>query len=350
MRFMQRPSATAAVVCLVAFAPGHRPSAAHDVPPVRVEANRVSMGCVYSIVAYGRRADDVKGILEDALDEVDRIDRLASNYRSDSALSQVNRQARRGLARVDPELFEIIAEAMTYAADSAGAFDITVGPLVKAWGFYDGDGHVPDPHDLARVRRDVGYAHVALDAAQHTIAFDRSGVEIDLGGIAKGYAVDRVVRILASRGITAALVSAGGSTVYALGTAPGALAWDVAVQDPLDRRKVALTLPLKDRALSVSGVSERSFEADGVQVSHLVDPRTGRPVQGVLTVAVIAGSGTVSDALGTALFVEGAGRARRLPRSHPGSEAYFFLPGPRRSLKTVHLGPDVSALSAGADR
>ena len=302
-----------------------------------MEASRVSMGCVYAIVAYGARAEEVKGILEGALDEVDRIDRLASNYRPDSALSEVNRRAPHGAVHVEPELFEILSDATAYAAESGGAFDVTVGPLVKAWGLFDGDGRVPAPQELARVRRDVGYTHLVLDAAQQTVAFDRPRVEIDLGGIAKGYAVDRVVRLLSTRGVRAALVSAGGSTIYGLGAEPGTSAWEVEVQDPLDRRKVALRLPLKDRALSVSGASERFFEAGGVRYSHIMDPQSGRPVQGVLTVAVLAESGTASDALGTALFVAGTVRGRRMLERHPGSEAIFLLPAAGQTWRSIHV-------------
>src|SRR3954468_5983522 len=140
MRLAHTRTAAALVVALIA-APGHRSSAAQQSRLVRVEASRVSMGCVYAIVAYGARAEEVKGILEDALDEVDRIDHLASNYRPDSGLSQVNRQAWHRAVHVEPDLFEILSEAMTYAAESGGAFDITVGPLLKAWGFFEGDGH-----------------------------------------------------------------------------------------------------------------------------------------------------------------------------------------------------------------
>ena len=123
--------------------------------------------------------------------------------------------------KVDAELFDFIAEAMRYQRESGGAFDITVGPLMKAWGFFRGEGHVPADDELADARLQVGGAHVVLNADDKTIAFDRPGVELDLGGIAKGYAVDRVVALLRTRQIAAALISAGGSTIYGLGAPPG---------------------------------------------------------------------------------------------------------------------------------
>src|SRR5262245_43912748 len=231
----------------------------------RHEANRLSMACVYAIEAYGSDAEILPRVLNEALDEVDRIDRLMSHYKADSAISRINREAAQHPVAVEPELFDFIADAMRYNRDSDGAFDITVGPLMKAWGFFRGDGHLPSENELAAARRHVGGTHVILDPAVGTISFDEIGVELDLGGIGKGYAVDRVVQLLTRRQIAAALVSAGGSTIYGLGAPPARDGWDVMIQDPIDPSKVALTVKLKDRALSVAGSSEKSFEAGGVR-------------------------------------------------------------------------------------
>ena len=294
-------------------------------PPLhRHEATRLSMGCVYAIVVYGRDAAALARITEEALDEVDRIDRLMSHYRPESPLSRVNREAAQHPVTVDPELFDFIAGAMRYNRESDGAFDITVGPLMKAWGFFRGEGRMPSDDELAAARRSVGASHVRLNAADRTIAFDRPGVELDLGGIAKGYAVDRAVALLQQRGVSAALVSAGGSTIYALGAPPGRDGWDVEIQDPADARRVARTVTLRNRALSVAGSSEKSFESEGVTYSHIMDPRTGRPVRGLLSVAVLAGTGTAGDALDNAFFVLGRERSQPYLASLPGTEAIFF--------------------------
>jgi len=311
--------------------------AAHVQPPHlhRYEASRMSMACEYAIEAYGRDADALPRIVDEAFDEVDRIDRLMSHYKANSPLSRINREAAQHPVAVEAELFDFIVDAMRYHRDSDGAFDITVGPLMKAWGFFQGEGRVPSENELAAARRHVGGVHVTLNPISKTIGFDEPGVELDLGGIAKGYAVDRVVGLLRRRQIAAALISAGGSTIYGLGAPPGADGWEVKLQDPIDPRRIAFAIGLKDRALSVAGSSEKAFEAGGVRYSHIMDPRTGRPVQGVLSVAVLASSGTAGDALDNAFFVLGPERSRAYVNRLQGTEAIFFLPDASRGWTVV---------------
>jgi thiamine biosynthesis lipoprotein len=292
----------------------------------RHESTRMSMACLYAIEAHGPATVDLPAAADAALDEVDRLDRLMSHYKADSPLSAINRDAASQPVRPPPELFDFIAESLRYSRLSQGAFDITVGPLMKAWGFFRGDGRVPSPGQLAAARQLVGARHVRLDPAAGTVAFDAPGVELDLGGIAKGYAVDRAVSILRARGVTSALVSAGGSTVYGLGAPPGREGWEVEVQDPLDVRRSATVVRLRDRAVSIAGRSEKWFEVDGVRYAHIMDPRAGGPVQGMLTVAVLSDSGTAGDALDDALFVLGPAASGALLKAVPGTAALFFIP------------------------
>jgi thiamine biosynthesis lipoprotein len=297
----------------------------------------MSMACAYTIVAYGRDPQALARDMEAAFDEVDRIDRLMSHYKADSPLSRLNREAAERPVAVDPELFDFIAECLRYSRESDGAFDVTVGPLMKAWGFFRGGGRVPTDVELLEVRDRVGYRHVQLDAAARTVRFDRPGVELDMGGIGKGYAVDRAVDLLRRNGIEAALVSAGGSTLFALGAPPGLEGWDVGIQDPRDARTIALKLRLRDRALSVSGSAEKWFESGGTRYSHIMDPRTARPVPNVLSVAVLTGSGTAGDALDNAFFVEGVERTREHLKRLPATEVVFFLPKATSGWRTVRL-------------
>ena len=293
------------------------------------------MACVYTIEVYGSDPASLPRIVAEAFDEVDRIDRLMSHYKPDSPLSRVNRDAARHPVAVDAELFDFISDALRYGRDSDGAFDITVGPLMKAWGFFGGDGRMPSPADLTAAGRRVGAAHVGLNAADKSISFDAPGVELDLGGIAKGYAVDRVAGILSARGISAGLISAGGSTIYALGAPPGRDGWDVTIQDPIDARKIARTISLKDRALSVAGSSEKAFEYEGRRYSHIMDPRTGTPIEGVLSVIVLARTGTAGDALDNAFFVLGPAGGQTYLSKWPGTDVLFFLPAPHGSWTAV---------------
>ena len=294
------------------------------------------MACLYAIEVYGSDADALPGLVEQAFDEVDRIDRLMSHYKADSPLSHINREAARGPVAVEAELLDFIADALRYTRESQGALDITVGPLMKVWGFFRGEGRLPSDAELTAARRHVGLEHVVLNREDRTIRFDEDGVELDLGGIAKGYAVDRAVRFLRERHVTAALVSAGGSTIYGLGAPPGHEAWTVSLQDPIDSRKTARVVQLRDRALSVAGSSGKSFESGGVRYSHIMDPRTGRPVQGVLSVAVLTDSGTAGDALDDAFFVLGPARSRKYLMQLSSTEVLFFLPDGSRRWTVVH--------------
>jgi thiamine biosynthesis lipoprotein len=301
-----------------------------------LQGSRMSMACLYTIDAYAADADRLRVTLERALDEVDRIDRLMSHYKPESPLSRINREAARAPVSVEPELFDFIAESIQYSRNSDGAFDITVGPLMKAWGFFRGEGHLASDREIEDARSVVGWQHVILDPGHHTIHFDRPGVELDLGGIAKGYAVDRVVKVLKAGNVAAALVSAGGSTIYGLGAPPDRTAWTISIQDPVDSRKVARDVELKDRALSVAGSSEKSFEVDGVRYSHIMDPRAARPVQGVLSVAVMTTTGTEGDALDDAFFVLGAARTREYLQRLREVEMFFFLPDGQKGWTMIH--------------
>ncbi len=303
----------------------------------RYEESRVSMGCVYTIVAYGHDLEPLREAAAAALDEVDRIDRLMSHYKTDSELSRVNREAAERPIEIDPELYDFIAECLRYSRESDGAFDITVGSLMKAWGFFRGEGRMPTEAELTEARNRVGYQHVILNQKDRTIFFDKAGVELDLGGIAKGYAVDRAVTVLKRHGVRSALVSSGGSTIFGLGAPPGKTAWSIEIQDPVERDRVATTVRLKDQSLSVSGSNEKFFELDGVRYSHLMDPRSGRPVQGMLSVAVITSDGTSGDALDNVFYTLGVERSGARLKKFPASEVFFFLPESGKRWKMVHI-------------
>ncbi len=305
---------------------------------IRYEDSRVSMACTYAIAVYGEDEQQLQKIVSEAFDEVDRIDRLMSHYKKESPLSLINSEAAAEQpVKTDPELFSFLVECQKYSRISAGAFDITVGPLMKSWGFFRGEGRMPADAELRKVRQKIGYQKLKLDEKNRTVEFLRAGMELDLGGIAKGYAVDRVVKILKKHQITKALISAGGSTIYALGAPPEKPAWEVQIQDPLDARKIALTVLLKNQALSISGSAEKFFELDGKRYSHIMNPRTGKPVMNMLSVAVITKTGTAGDALDNIFYVAGVQKSRMYLRQFPSTEIFFFLPDAPKKYRLIKL-------------
>ncbi len=188
---------------------------------VRFEASHESMGTIFTIAAYGRDRAFLSEVVEQAFEEVDRIDEQMSNYKQESELSAINREAASHPVVVEPRLFHLLEISLGRSKETGGAFDITVGPLMKAWGFFRGRGRLPSQAEIGQILKGVGYQHIKLDPEHRTIRFDVKGVEIDLGGIAKGYAVDRAADVLRANGITTALVSSGMSSIYALGSPPG---------------------------------------------------------------------------------------------------------------------------------
>jgi thiamine biosynthesis lipoprotein len=293
---------------------------------VRYEASHESMGTVFTVAAYGRDRTFLSEVVEQVFEEVDRLDEQMSNYKPESELSAINREAASHPVVVEPGLFHLLEISVYRSQQTDGAFDITVGPLMKLWGFFRGRGRLPTQAEIAQVLERVGYQHLKLGAKRRTIRFDEPGVEIDLGGIAKGYAVDRAVDILRSNGITSALVSSGTSSIYALGSPPGAHGWKITLRDPYDSRKPADVVHLQNYSLSTSGSYERFFEIGGKNYCHIMNPHTGWPVQGMLSAAVLAATGTDTDGRSAGCFVMGVERTRKYLATNPNIAVIFYLP------------------------
>jgi len=255
---------------------------------LRVENSLDAMGTTYTVVAYGPDQNVLIAATEQAFEEVRRIDRMLSNYRPDSELSQVNRLAAQRPVAVGPEVFQLLAGCVEYGRLSQGAFDITVGPLMKLWGFYKGSGRLPHRAEIRGALGRVGYKNILLDRSAQTVRFTRPGIELDPGGVGKGYAVDRMVAVLREHGLNSALVTAGGSSIYALGAPPGEQGWKVKIRNPKKPAETIDELTLRDLSMSTSGNYEKFFRAQGKLYSHIMDPRTGYPAQGVLSVSVIS--------------------------------------------------------------
>lgn len=273
---------------------------------------RPAMGTTFEIYLYAPDAARAAALFEAAFEEIERVEAALSNYRASSELSRINARAGAGPVVTDPEVFALLERALAFSRLSGGAFDITVGRLMKAWGFFRGAGRYPSDEELQRALAETGWRRVRLDARARTVRFLSPGLELDPGGIGKGYALDRVAELLRGAGVTAALINSGSSSIYALGAPPGKAGWTVRVPDPLERALTLSTVVLKDSSLSTSGSYEKFFRLGGRVYCHIMDPRTGRPVRGVLQATVIAPLGADSDALSTAVFVLGPARAPRL--------------------------------------
>jgi thiamine biosynthesis lipoprotein len=248
---------------------------------------------------------------------------------------------------VTPWLFGVLEDSLRYSDETNGAFDITIGPLMKSWGFFRGWGRLPSPPELAEVLKRIGYWHIKLDPATQTVGFDEPGIELDLGAIGKGYAVDRAVDILRAEGIARALVSSGTSSIYALGSPPGEQGWEIAVCHPLDRRKVARSLRLQNLAISVSGEYEKSFELGGRIYAHILDPRSGIPVEDMLMTVAISRSSAETDAMSTSFFVAGVERSRIWLERHPDLTAILFIPiRSEHTVEQIVLNSSVTRLAA----
>jgi thiamine biosynthesis lipoprotein len=281
--------------------------AAADQPELlRLEESGDAMGATYSIVLYGYDRVQMEAAVDAAFEEVRRLDEMLSNYRADSEWSEVNRHAAEKPVKLSPELFQVLSDCVAYSRESEGAFDVSVGPLMKVWGFYKGTGHLPHKAEVAAALPKVGYRHMRLDEKAGTVWFDRSGVELDPGGIGKGYAVDRMVDVLKKQGFQIALVAGSDSSIYGMGAPPTEpKGWRVEIKDPRHPRKMADEVFLKNMSLSTSGSYEKFFRADGRIYAHIMDPRTGYPAQGSLSVSVVAPRTIDSEVWAKPYFVNG---------------------------------------------
>lgn len=284
-----------------------------------------AMGTVFTIELNVPDQATAEQEMDLAFEEIDRLEALLSNYRPSSELSHISREAGSTPVVTDPETFRFLDRSLYWSRVSNGAFDITVGPLLRAWGFFFHQGRIPSGAELHALRDKIGWNHVVLDPVTREVSFsNHQAIELDPGSIGKGFAVDSVVRLLRQQGVTSAFISAGGSTLYAIGTVPGAAGWPVDIPDPRVPGKIATSILLKDTSLSTGACTEKFFIKDGHRYCHIFDPRSMRPVEGMLQTTVINPSATDSDALSTVIFVLDPSASRRLLASMPGTEALIF--------------------------
>ncbi len=297
-----------------------------------------AMAATWTLYVYASSPDGAAQASDAAFEEVDRVEELLSNYRSTSELSRINRLAASQTVTTDPEMFHFLSEAQHWSAVSDGAFDLTVGALMKAWGFFRKSGTVPTAAEFQVLRTQTGWRNMQLDAATRGVRLAH-GVELDPGGIGKGFAVDAALRVLREAGVQRAMLSAGSSTLGALDGPPGQAGWPVHLHDPWQPSHDISTVFLHNATLSTANCAEKNFILGGHLYCHIMDPRTLRPVEGVLQVTILDPSGTSSDALSNVLFVETPGQSRRLLRTLPLDRALIVTGSRGRRVCTAVRWP-----------
>jgi thiamine biosynthesis lipoprotein len=302
-----------------------------DRSSLAVSIRRRIMACEFEVQLAAARDDDSMEHVFAALDLAEALEAQLTVYRGDSEVVRINRCAAVEPVRVEPRLFDLLRLAEKLHAGTRGAFDITTGPLSEAWGFSRREGRIPDDESLAAARRLVGMRHVSLDDEANTIAFRRPGVTVNFNGIGKGYALDRMAELFGANGVGDYLLHGGKSSVLARGSRPGQdeAGWTVGLRHPLRPAERLAEFRLWDRALSTSGSGTQFFIRGGRRYGHILDPRTGRPAEGLYSATVIAPTAAEADALSTAFYVMGPESVRHYCAERPAISALLVAPADR---------------------
>lgn len=335
-------------------------AAGRPAPPPREAAKPVSrarylMGTVCEAAAYppgGLSARETASALEDAFDEIARIEEILSDYKESSELSRLNRDAALRPVPCSRELYDFMTAAVSYSRMTNGAFDVTVAPLVRLWDLR-GAGRAASPREIEEALRHVGASLIEMDPEGRIVRFAREGMAIDPGALGKGFALDAAAAVLRRRGLRSALLDFGGQ-VLAIGSPPGEAAWQVDVAHPVRRGEAAITIKVKDASAATSGNSERTVMLRGRPAGHIVDPRTGLPLAARGSVTVIAASGKEADAFSTALLVMGPNEGLRWAEARPALSAVFLEADSSGGLnmkftRNFTMNDPAGALPAGHD-
>lgn len=271
--------------------------------------SRIAMGTFVEVTSPDKRAAKI------VFDEIARVENLLSKYNPDTEISRLNKS---GQVKASAETFFIIQKSVEFWKLSKGGFDITVGPLVDLWGFTQKDYIVPNDKQIKSALRSIGSDKIILNIRDNMIKFKLYGMKIDLGAIAKGYALDCAVKKLKASGINSCLINAGGQ-IHCLGDKFGA-PWNIAIRNPR-QKGFGGYLELKDRAVATSGDYEQYFFKKNKRYAHIIDPKTGYPADtGIVSVTVIAPDGLTADALATAIFVLGKVKGEAVAKNIPDVE------------------------------
>lgn len=278
------------------------------------------MGTAIRVELWHEEPTMGEAALDAVMEEMHRIDRAMSPFKPESELSRLNREAAKAPVSITKEMFELVARSIEFSKLSDGAFDITFASVGSMFDYRN--GIKPTAEQIAAALPGINYRNIQLDRRRRTIRFARDSVRIDLGGIAKGYAVDNCVALLKARGVKEGLVMAGGDS-RVLGDKRGR-PWMIGIRDPRRKDVMVAMIPLVDAAISTSGDYERYFEADGVRYHHILDPRTGTSPTGVRSVTIIGPDATTTEGISKSVFIMGPERGIRFVESLPGIDAVII--------------------------
>jgi FAD:protein FMN transferase len=279
-----------------------------------LHVNRTAMACRFEVTMRQSEEMSIAAATE-ALDEIDRIESRLTVFRETSEVTVVNSEAAKRSIEVSQDLFDLLMLCQSLYEKTDGAFDVTSGPLTRCWGFLRRQGRLPSPAEIDHAMSVVGSDKLLLDETKRTVRFAREGMEINLGSIGKGHALDSAADLISTR-VGTALLNAGSSSMRAIGKGEHGNGWLVGLRNPRSKLRRLGVLRLRDCALSTSGSEEQFFEHQGQRYSHIIDPRSGWPASGVTSVSVVAPTAAISDALATAFFVGGRQFAERYCQTH----------------------------------
>jgi thiamine biosynthesis lipoprotein len=286
---------------------------------IRYERREAHMGTRVLIIVYAADAAAAERAMQAGFDRITMLDRALSDYRDDSELMRLAARAGQGEMAIGDDLFSVLQSAQTVAERSDGAFDVTQGALTRLWRSARKLSELPRSERVEQARANGGYRFLHLDARTRTARLDRPGIGLDVGGIAKGFAADEALSAIAAQDVTRALVGLGGDIAVS-DAPPGEPGWHVAIAPLVPAREAhEQTLMLRHAAISTAGDAEQWFEVDGQRYSHLIDPRSGWPMQGRSATTVIARRGIDADGLDTAAALLGPEAGARLVESVPGA-------------------------------
>ena len=299
---------------------------------------RVVMGTFARVIAVAADSNTAKRCIEAAFAEIKKIDKLMSRYKNDSEISELNRDGFRRAVVVSKSTFEVLQRGIEFSELTYGAFDVTVGPLVDLWHSTQDTSSFPTDAQLQQARSKVGYDKLILDANQTSARFAVEGMRVDLGAIAKGYAIDKAVEVTQKTGALGAMVEIGGD-IRCFGSPPqGQNRWRIGLQssraigESVGTGEVLLVLELVDAAVATSGDYRRFVLIEGKKYSHILDTRTGRASKGLTSVTIISQNATDADALATAVSVMGLEKGLALIEAEPDTEAILVTPAPEYKL------------------